>query len=501
MLLQEQQKASAYLTISSTIKTVQEQAGALMLTSQSGPALAHFSSCVEQLYTTEVNAVNISTILTALTHLWMRVEAKRSPQQDQFEARSSMEAVYKQSLEKLQPMLQSMDAQAISNTLWASAKFGMNPDDHMPNMVQAFIEKFTQLMIERDKRRHPKAQECANLMWSLTTMKHPAATRKLLDKVCGQFASRIGSTSPKNRPNAQETANLMWALGTLKLVPTDTQLLNKLCFHFVHLLESKDTVVPVTAQGVSNVLWSLRQQKHAPPHATASALLRHLPSLCQPSAQRLARAQNISLCLMSSAELRLTMTHKQVQLLLDMLWEVPVTSVRFQTYCNITWSLAVMGLLTLDIFDTFLSVLTSKVKLLLKARGMASRSAQLQMAELRQLYQAADWLKPREDSQQMHTWSALYSRLQEVAPEPPVVKIVRTGHDNLYATLVQLSLPFQTQVPMGRYCAHAVLSKSDGSGGPVILMLEHFEEFIWNGPGRCGLWLTMTNLSACSKLG
>ncbi len=45
----------------------------------------------------------------------------------------------------LKPMLPDVEAQAVSNILWSSAKLGLNPDAFVPGMTDALAAKLLQL--------------------------------------------------------------------------------------------------------------------------------------------------------------------------------------------------------------------------------------------------------------------------------------------------------------------------------------------------------------------
>ena len=129
-------------------------------------------------------------------------------------------------------------------------------------------------------------------------------------------------------------------------------------------------------------------------------------------------SQNISNALLACAELGLTVRHACVEALLKHLLVMHASTGDYQHYCNVAWSLAVMGLLDLNTFETLLDKLTINLKLSMQKSGSQSSSAQLTLADVIQLYQALAWLRPLSGSKQMQAWSSLRSRLQAVAPEP-----------------------------------------------------------------------------------
>ena len=230
-----------------------------------GTALLTLCSSMQDLYCTascEVNYIHISTVITALGRV--RPAAQRHfAQQDQPQACHAADALYRLSLEQLQPMLQDMDAQGISNIMLSSAKLGLNPDDFVPGMVHPLADRFQQLMKAANTKQRPNAQSVANFVWALATMHHAAATDKLLDLVCGYFASLVQHSDAQQRPKAQEVSNIMWALAEVKHSPKDGWILDDFCMYMHGLLQHPDARQRPTSQAVSNVMWALAESKHS----------------------------------------------------------------------------------------------------------------------------------------------------------------------------------------------------------------------------------------------
>ncbi|KAL3149851.1 hypothetical protein ABBQ38_013672 [Trebouxia sp. C0009 RCD-2024] len=354
-------------------------------------------------------------------------------------------------------------------------------------VVNAVCLLFARLTQHADIKQRPTAQSAANVLWALATMGHQA-TAEVLDTVTTHFAHITDSPNAKQRPNAQAVANVVWALGTLKHTPSDDRLLDCFCSHFRTLLQSQDQRTRPDAQATANMLWALKELKHAPAHDVVSAMLDRLLVLCQtPGLQP--KSQEISNCLLSCAALRLGVQPACVETFMYHLLGMPVSRVAHQEYCNIAWSLAVMGCLTISNFDALLRQLSFKTVF-----------EQLPIAERQQLHHALAWLKPAQGSQQMEAWSSLRSRLQAVAPERPTTKLYVPGQSEMWAALALHSLPYKVQVPCGTYRADAVLSPCRSNGADVLMMVERPHDFITNVPrvlghvafrnsmlGRCGI--------------
>ena len=94
--------------------------------------------------------------------------------------------------------------------------------------------------------------------------------------------------------------------------------------------------------------------------------------------------------------------------------------VSYQAYSNVAWSLAVMGYQDISMFGAVLHQLTEGYSMSWGESGTKGSSAQLKVQAAQQLHQASEWLKPSQGPAQMEPWSRLHSRLQRVAPAPPL---------------------------------------------------------------------------------
>ena len=121
---------------------------------QPDTALLTFCASVEDLYSKAasiMDAINISTNVTSLARVYMAAQRNPAFQQDQPQTRHSAEALYDQSLKQLQPMLQGIGAQAISNIMLSSAKLGLNPDDFVPGMVHTLADRFLSCCMQQTR--------------------------------------------------------------------------------------------------------------------------------------------------------------------------------------------------------------------------------------------------------------------------------------------------------------------------------------------------------------
>ena len=332
-------------------------------------------------------------------------------------------------------------AQGCANAMRAVAKLG-HSSAAMTKMMDSACLHFARLIEHRDAWRRPTAQECANAMWALAKLGHSsAAATKMMDSTCSHFARLVtGSPETQQRPDAQEVANMVWALGTLKHTPPDDKLLDGLCEYMRILLRSHDQRTRPNAQEIANTVWGLAQLKHAPSHDVVTAVFEHLVDLCHaPGLQP--DSQSISNSFTACANLQLVMQPTYIEALLKRFMDMHVSDVRYQEYCNLAWSLAVMQSLDLNTFEALLDQLTTKQTMSVQGSGSHNSSAQLTTAEARQLYQALAWLMLPSSSQQTKSWSSLQSRLQTVAPEPAFKKLSMPGQPVMWAALAMQGVP------------------------------------------------------------
>lgn len=424
--------------ITSFIKQQKEAA----LNTARGPhpdaAVTGFCDIMDAVLTTAgscMNYINFAAVITASAHVWTAAQCRHSFK-GQAGLHERLAALYRRCLQSLQPMLADLSAREIANVLWSSATFGFNPDAAVLGMVQDLTVRFLHFTNADKEPPRPNAQNCANFLWSLATMGHPAATTEVVHAVNLYMCALLRSQDKRVCPNAQDIANILWALAALK---------------------------------------------HAPPHDVVSAMLDCLVVLCQTPGSR-PSSQAISNCLLACAELGLDVKPTWVRTLVKHFLQLPFSRVAYQEYTNATWSLAVMDCLDLNTFEAVLHRFTTK--LLAQEAGAKPSSSTLHIASISQLYQTLVWLKPAPGSEQMVAWSSLRSRLQTLAPEPVLGKLSLPGLGDMEFALAAQGVPCRAQVLCGIYQAHAILSPNDNKAADVILMVQHPHEFVTNLPNR-----------------
>jgi len=386
-------------------------------------SMAHLCSVAGPL----LDHISLSAIITATAQLWTTAQPNSSFKPSASNAQ--MMHFCGSILLQLKPMLPDAKAQAVSNILWSSAKLGLNPDAFVPGMTDALAAKLLQLTKD-EARRQPSAQSCANSLWALASLGHESADKALINAVCNHFARLIKHHDDNRRPNAQDCANLMWALGELN---------------------------------------------HAPPDGAASAILEWFTRLCKLPGQE-PTAQELSNTLYACAVLRLQVKGHVSLALVDGLLSLDRAHGNEQNYCNAAWSLAVLDMLSVEIFSSILEQL-QPLPVAEPAHDALPRQG------LRQLYQALDFLQPLATAaaQQLQ---GMVTRLgpRPLPDERPAADLSTTKH--LCAALERLGLAFIANVPLSGYWADAVLQPQDDSVAPVVLVTDD-SDFITNKDTRC----------------
>ena len=230
-----------------------------------------------------MNYINVSTIFTATAKVW--VAAQRNPKfaPVQQEAYRHVMALLASLLQMLQPMMPQMEAQAVSNILWSSAKLGIHLDSLAPDASHGMMTRFLQLAAARDTAKRPNAQDIANLLWAVATMKLELPSH-VIDKCCAHFVTLINSFM---QPNEQATANLLWAVATMKH-QLPSHVIHRCCAHFATLINSSKQP---SAQATANLLWAVATMEHQLPSYVIDKCCAHFVTLINNS--RLADCPNV----------------------------------------------------------------------------------------------------------------------------------------------------------------------------------------------------------------
>ena len=229
-----------------------------------GDAIFTFITDMQQLSSVNASSmdyINISTIFSATAKVWeaARCNPKFAPVQQ--EAYRHVMALLASLLQMLRPMMPEMEARAVSNILWSSAKLELHLDSLVPSVTHGLITRFLQLAAGRDTAKQPNTQDIANLLWAVATMKHQLPSH-VMDKYCAHFVTLINSSK---QPNAQDTANLLWAVATMEH-QLPRHVIDKCCAHFATLINSSRVADRPNAQNVVNFVWAVATLEHIPKH-------------------------------------------------------------------------------------------------------------------------------------------------------------------------------------------------------------------------------------------
>lgn len=339
-----------------------------------------------------MNVINSVSACTAIAQLWTTAKQSTNLVLDT-SLHDELKSLYKDFAQKLQPSTTNMTAPLISNLLWSSARLDVQLDEYLPDMVRALSSRFLELTNSADVTQQPDAQLCTNLLWALAYMDHPAATRQLLATVCAHMARLTHSSDAKQHPNALDVSRMLWSLGKFEHTPADKNLLDKFCLYCIEFIGSQQECV-ASGHHVSTVAWALANLKHSPPEGVEAALVQRLVTLCE-SGRQLPPLATINF-VNASAELRLNVTKEQAKILADHSLR---SAARYIDYPRSAWSLAVMDLLDMAMFDSILHQVNSKHQLLEKQRGWqqtgtAARSSNTPAVSRCLLAEASQRLRP-----------------------------------------------------------------------------------------------------------
>ena len=480
-----------------------------------GDAMFAFLTDMQQLSSvvaSSTNYINISTIFSATAKVWVAAQSNSKFAPGQQEAFRHVMALLASLLQMLQPMMPEMGAQAVSNSLWSSAKLGFHLDSLKPGVTIGLMTRFLQLAAARDTAKQPNAQATTNVFWAVATMKLQLPSH-LINKCCGHLETLISSSRVADRPNAQNIANFVWAIATLEHIPSDRGFVSSCCNHFSQLISSRAIAEQPNAQDIanllwglaarefaiteafldsccnhfsslinsladadrpnaqciSNVLWALYKFKHAPSRQVAKAMVERMVALCRLPGQQ-DTLQAISNVMLACADLRLAIDPVCIETLVSVFLNLSRQQAVAQQYYNIAWSLAVLGLLRMETLNLLLCGLSDMH--LQHDELLDGATNPFPVSALTQLYQAWDWLQPLPGAPalQHQAWSQLEEKLSSLGGRPPP-SMPHPGTPSVCAALARLNLQFKASQSVGSYSVAAILV-SDGSDVPIVLSLQ-----------------------------
>ncbi len=437
-----------------------------MLKSVRGPqpdlALQKFYEDMSSLRSTPgvfIDPSHLNAIIGATAKAWTPARASLGQQQQQQQAHHEIHAFLTEMLQRLQPLLPDVGAREAANLLWTSAKLGLNPNALVPGMTDSLAQEF---MADMDVAI---GQEFANVLVACAKLHISPCQGELFKATKYQLA-----TSDLSDFEPQHVANTLHSLATIPDAAPSVEVLDALCQRFGVLLKSSQAAELPIAQNIANTVWALSKLKHAPSDELTMSMVGRMVALCCVPGQQ-PTPQSISNVLLACAQLRLTIKQADSIILADVVLSLDKQQDRKQECANTAWSLAIMGHLHQDQFSLLLELLIA----LSAAHGEMSNVLPLKIPQLRQLYQALDWLQPAPTAlpQQQKAWSSLQGKLHRLGRRPaPDRSNINRNASKLWAALNQLQLPFKAKVSIQScYWIDAVLETQDNQAEAIMLRL------------------------------
>ena len=398
-----------------------------------------------------LNAI-IGSTAKAWAPAWARLD-----QQKQQQARHEMHAFLTKMWQQLQPLLPDVGEWAAANLLWSSAKLGVDPDALVPGMTGSLAHQF---MADMDAAAR---QGFANVLVACAKLQLSPCHGGLLKAILNRLATADMSTF-----EPQSVANILHSLATIPAVAPSVAVLDVLCQRFGVLLKSRQAVELPTAQNIANTVWALSKLKHAPSDELAMSMVGRMVALCHVPRQQ-PTPQAISNVLLACAELGLPVKQADTDGLASFLLSLRRQHMNRQHCTNTAWSLAVLGHLR----QAQLELLLDKICALSVRHREQSGPSLLNEADLRQLYQALDWLPPPQNArtqQQGKAWLNLKGRLGSLGTRPDPAE-PHPRAQLVCLALTQLSLRFKATPAISGYRTAAVLEPT-GDEAPVVVSLE-----------------------------
>ena len=219
-------------------------------------------------------------------------------------------------------------------------------------------------------------------------------------------------------------------------------------------------------------MWALSELKHAPTDELGMSMVGRMVALSRMPGQQPA-PQAISSVLLACAQLNLPVKQEDIDGLASFLLSIDRQRAVKQDYANTAWSLAVLGHLR-----------EAQLELLLDQLFAVSGPSLLKDVDLRQLYQALDWLQPPQNAtiQQGKAWLKLKGKLVSLGSRPACTTNPHPGAQLICSALTQLSLRFNATPAISGYRTAAVL-ESMGSGAAIAVAFES-KTCLKNKPSR-----------------
>ena len=336
----------------------------------------------------------MSAIVYGTAKVWTAAAERRSGWVAKEQAEQNLRSFTARMLKRLHPLLPAVGVRLTANVLWSSAKLGLNPDALVPGMTDSLAQQFVADM------NAVNGQDFAAVLVACAQLQLSPCQGALFQAICGRLA-----VVDLSNFNPQNVSNILHSLATLPAAAPSVEMLDALCQRFGVLLNGHQATsgpdeLP-NSQNIANTIWALNKLKYEP--ADELAMVGRTTALCCLGQQPI--PQDISTVLLACAELRLPVTQTESEDLASVLLHSKSQLGMRQMYSNTVWSLAVLGHLRQAQFALALDHLIA----LSVSHGGLSQPSVVTNIEMRQLYQALDWLQPHPTApaQQQSAWSSL----------------------------------------------------------------------------------------------
>ncbi len=420
-----------------------------------------------------VNHIHLTAILGGLANAWAAADVCHAVQTQQ-QAVEDLHRFTAKILVLLQPVCKALRTREASNLLLSLATLSIDPSSMVPGTLDAIAQQLL------DNMDYANMQDLVDVLTGCSMLHLTPCCEDLVRAVSRQLAvadlSHVWSSQVATIAHSLALAH---SLATIPIAAPSIRALDALCERFGVLLRSHQAAERPSAQSIASFMWALSKMKYAPSQKLAMSMVGRMVSLrCLPGKNM---PTHIGCVLLACAQLRLLVKQTDIESLVSQVLSSNQHQVDEQAHTNTAWSLAVLGCLHNQLFDTFLD------RLSLPADRLAEVSvpSRLEDAGLGQLYQALDWLQPSSSASadQQEAWSSLQGKLRKLGPRPTPTKRYHGGNSKLCSALEELQLSFRPKVVIQSYGADAVIESQGNKAQPIILSLGG-QDYIKNRLGR-----------------
>ena len=416
-----------------------------------------YYSCMDQMCCQsekQLNYVHINAIVHGTAKVWTAAGERHSCWVAGVQAKHHMRIFIARMLRRLQPLLPAIGARIAANVLWSSAKLGLDPDALVPGMTDSLAQQF---MADMDTA---SAQNFANVLVACAKLHLNPRKGALFKAMCGQVA-----VSDLSIFGSQHVANILHSLATLPAAEPSGEMLDGLCQRFGVLLNrrqasNRPSELP-TAQHIANTMWALSKLKYAPADELALSMVNRMVALCHVPWQQ-PTPQAISNFLRACAELSVPMEQVDTDSLASFLLSSNKRQGTGQNIANTAMSLAVTGHLCQAQFTLMLDQMLA----------LSVNHQELPEMQMRQLYQALDWLEPPSSTCMLQgdAWLNLKDKLGRLGARPADVH-PNFGAQLICSALTQLTLRYKA-TPVIRGYRTAALLEAIGGRAAIVVAFE-----------------------------